>query len=207
MTGAMVALPRKDSSSERARTAVIANLAMMVEAANEQVWGAAWWWACAPGVPSSRAAAAAACCPGGEQSRSSCPETAPAARAPRACMRRSPGAAAGRLPPSTAQHLRLAARPPRWPQVLPAVYLFVGASLNATPSQLGTLTLCRALVQTMSSPLSGACRHPTGALPLTAAAAAALLQGRSAQSTVLGTALVLRQPPAPPAPPTHPHAS
>ncbi|GBF89652.1 MFS general substrate transporter [Raphidocelis subcapitata] len=40
-------------------------------------------------------------------------------------------------------------------QVLPAVYLFVGSSLSATPSQLGTLTLCRALVQTLSSPLSG----------------------------------------------------
>lgn len=33
------------------------------------------------------------------------------------------------------------------PQVLPAVYLFVGRSLNATPVQLGTLTLCRAMVQ------------------------------------------------------------
>lgn len=32
-------------------------------------------------------------------------------------------------------------------QVLPAVYLFVGRSLNATPVQLGTLTLCRAMVQ------------------------------------------------------------
>ena len=32
-------------------------------------------------------------------------------------------------------------------QVLPAVYYFVGRSLNATPAQLGTLTLCRALVQ------------------------------------------------------------
>jgi hypothetical protein len=40
-------------------------------------------------------------------------------------------------------------------QVLPAVYLFVGTSLSATPSQLGTLTLCRALVQTLASPLSG----------------------------------------------------
>jgi MFS family permease len=40
-------------------------------------------------------------------------------------------------------------------QMLPAVYLFVGTSLSATPSQLGTLTLCRALVQTLSSPLSG----------------------------------------------------
>ena len=40
-------------------------------------------------------------------------------------------------------------------QLLPAVYLFVGSSLRATPSQLGTLTLCRALVQTLASPLSG----------------------------------------------------
>eukprot|EP00878_Enallax_costatus_P019399 GHUV01020468.1.p1 GENE.GHUV01020468.1~~GHUV01020468.1.p1 ORF type:complete len:515 (+),score=144.64 GHUV01020468.1:258-1802(+) len=40
-------------------------------------------------------------------------------------------------------------------QVLPAVYLFVGKSLNATPVQLGTLTLCRAMVQTLASPLSG----------------------------------------------------
>ena len=32
-------------------------------------------------------------------------------------------------------------------QVLPAVYLFIMRSLKCTPSQLGTLTLCRALVQ------------------------------------------------------------
>ena len=32
-------------------------------------------------------------------------------------------------------------------QVLPAVYYFVGRSLSATPAQLGTLTLCRAMVQ------------------------------------------------------------
>ena len=32
-------------------------------------------------------------------------------------------------------------------QVLPAVYYFIGRSLKATPAQLGTLTLCRALVQ------------------------------------------------------------
>ncbi|KAL3153038.1 hypothetical protein ABBQ38_012062 [Trebouxia sp. C0009 RCD-2024] len=36
-------------------------------------------------------------------------------------------------------------------QVLPAVYYFIGRSLNATPAQLGTLTLCRALVQAMVS--------------------------------------------------------
>jgi hypothetical protein len=32
-------------------------------------------------------------------------------------------------------------------QVLPAVYKYIGVSLGATPTQLGTLTLCRALVQ------------------------------------------------------------
>lgn len=32
-------------------------------------------------------------------------------------------------------------------QVLPAVYFFIMRSLKCTPSQLGTLTLCRALVQ------------------------------------------------------------
>ena len=32
-------------------------------------------------------------------------------------------------------------------QVLPAVYYFIGRSLQATPAQLGTLTLCRAMVQ------------------------------------------------------------
>jgi len=41
-------------------------------------------------------------------------------------------------------------------QVLPAVYYFIGRSLNATPAQLGTLTLCRAMVQVC--PLSG-CLH------------------------------------------------
>ena len=40
-------------------------------------------------------------------------------------------------------------------QLLPAVYLFVAASFNATPEQLGYLTLCRALVQALSSPLGG----------------------------------------------------
>ena len=38
-------------------------------------------------------------------------------------------------------------------QVLPAVYLFIGKALHATPAQLGTLTLCRALVQV------GLCGH------------------------------------------------
>mmetsp|Transcript_16591 Transcript_16591/g.43015 ORF Transcript_16591/g.43015 Transcript_16591/m.43015 type:complete len:537 (+) Transcript_16591:330-1940(+) len=41
-------------------------------------------------------------------------------------------------------------------QILPALYFFVGLSLGATPSQLGTITLARALVQALTSPLSGA---------------------------------------------------
>jgi hypothetical protein len=32
-------------------------------------------------------------------------------------------------------------------QILPAVYKYIGSSLHATPTQLGTITLCRALVQ------------------------------------------------------------
>ena len=40
-------------------------------------------------------------------------------------------------------------------QILPALYNFVGQSFSASPSQLGTLTLCRALVQALSSPISG----------------------------------------------------
>mmetsp|Transcript_5450 Transcript_5450/g.15171 ORF Transcript_5450/g.15171 Transcript_5450/m.15171 type:complete len:500 (+) Transcript_5450:565-2064(+) len=40
-------------------------------------------------------------------------------------------------------------------QILPALYYFVGVSLGATPSQLGILTLARALVQAFTSPLSG----------------------------------------------------
>jgi len=40
-------------------------------------------------------------------------------------------------------------------QVLPATYLFLGRSLRASPSQLGLLTLSRAMVQTLASPLSG----------------------------------------------------
>ena len=38
---------------------------------------------------------------------------------------------------------------------LPAVYRFVGASFAASPSQLGYLTLSRALVQALASPLGG----------------------------------------------------
>jgi MFS family permease len=40
-------------------------------------------------------------------------------------------------------------------QVLPAVYKAIGHSLNASLSQLGALTTCRALVQTVASPVSG----------------------------------------------------
>lgn len=40
-------------------------------------------------------------------------------------------------------------------QLLPAVYLFVALSFQATPEQLGYLTLCRAMVQALSSPLGG----------------------------------------------------
>ena len=47
-------------------------------------------------------------------------------------------------------------------QILPAVYNAIGASFHATPSQLGILTLARALVQALASPLGGilgASRH------------------------------------------------
>jgi nitrate/nitrite transporter NarK len=40
-------------------------------------------------------------------------------------------------------------------QVLPAVYHFISLSFHCSPSELGTLTLCRAMVQALSSPLSG----------------------------------------------------
>ena len=45
-------------------------------------------------------------------------------------------------------------------QILPALYNSIGQSFNATPSQLGTLTLCRALVQALSSPLGGLSGEP-----------------------------------------------
>ncbi|KAL3131568.1 hypothetical protein ABBQ38_007869 [Trebouxia sp. C0009 RCD-2024] len=44
-------------------------------------------------------------------------------------------------------------------QILPALYNYVGQSFQASPSQLGTLTLCRALLQAISSPVSGLCGH------------------------------------------------
>ncbi len=37
--------------------------------------------------------------------------------------------------------------------LLRAAYKFIGQSLNATPAQLGSITLTRALVQALSSPL------------------------------------------------------
>jgi MFS family permease len=40
-------------------------------------------------------------------------------------------------------------------QILPALYSRVGASLKATPTQLGYITLARAFVQALSSPLAG----------------------------------------------------
>ena len=40
-------------------------------------------------------------------------------------------------------------------QILPAVYATIGASWHARPAQLGGLTLARALVQALASPLGG----------------------------------------------------
>lgn len=42
-------------------------------------------------------------------------------------------------------------------QILPALYAFVAQSFQASPSQLGALTLSRALLQAISSPVSGLC--------------------------------------------------
>ncbi|KAL4422801.1 hypothetical protein ABPG75_008998 [Micractinium tetrahymenae] len=44
-------------------------------------------------------------------------------------------------------------------QILPAVYAWVGASFNATPTQLGAITLGRAMMQALSSPLGGVAGH------------------------------------------------
>lgn len=59
-------------------------------------------------------------------------------------------------------HTLLAQHRPSAPtkQMLPAVYRFIGASWGATPTQLGYLTLCRALVQALSSPLGGIAGKP-----------------------------------------------
>ena len=40
-------------------------------------------------------------------------------------------------------------------QILPALYSKVGASFEATPTQLGKITLARAFMQALSSPLAG----------------------------------------------------
>ncbi len=40
-------------------------------------------------------------------------------------------------------------------QILPAVYNFIGRTFDATPSQLGALTLSRALMQAVTSPIGG----------------------------------------------------
>lgn len=60
-------------------------------------------------------------------------------------------------------------------QVLPAVYLFVGRSLNATPVQLGTLTLCRAMVQVRGL-------HMTCTLPAATHVFAAVVQQQHQQA-------------------------
>jgi hypothetical protein len=39
--------------------------------------------------------------------------------------------------------------------MVPAVYRFIGAAFDATPTQLGYITLSRALVQALSAPLGG----------------------------------------------------
>lgn len=43
--------------------------------------------------------------------------------------------------------------------LMPAVLLYVGCAFHATPTQLGTLTFCRALVQAAASPLGGLMGH------------------------------------------------
>ncbi|KAI3436365.1 hypothetical protein D9Q98_002418 [Chlorella vulgaris] len=44
-------------------------------------------------------------------------------------------------------------------QMVPAVYRFIGAAFDATPTQLGYITLSRALVQALSAPLGGIAGH------------------------------------------------
>lgn len=50
-------------------------------------------------------------------------------------------------------------------QMLPAVYRWLGASWGASPTQLGVITLCRALVQALSSPLGGIAGAPSVGWP------------------------------------------
>ena len=40
-------------------------------------------------------------------------------------------------------------------QILPALYSRVGASLHASPTELGYITLARAFVQALTSPVAG----------------------------------------------------
>eukprot|EP00884_Botryococcus_braunii_P012902 jgi/Botrbrau1/21612/Bobra.43_1s0016.1 len=44
-------------------------------------------------------------------------------------------------------------------QILPAVYAFIAKSWKATPTELGMLSLARALVQALSSPIGGVAGH------------------------------------------------
>lgn len=65
--------------------------------------------------------------------------------------------------------LHSAAPPPPCPrrcdeQILPAVYAWVGASFDATPTQLGAITLGRAMMQALSSPLGGVAGQSRGAV-------------------------------------------
>ncbi|KAK9841289.1 hypothetical protein WJX74_003225 [Apatococcus lobatus] len=54
-------------------------------------------------------------------------------------------------------------------QILPAVYRFIGVSFHASPSELGLLTLSRALVQALSSPIGGLAGHWYDRVNVTAA--------------------------------------
>ncbi|KAL3131696.1 hypothetical protein ABBQ38_007988 [Trebouxia sp. C0009 RCD-2024] len=54
-------------------------------------------------------------------------------------------------------------------QILPSLYNVIGLSFNATPSQLGSLTLCRALIQGLSSPIGGLAGHHYNRVGVTAA--------------------------------------
>jgi hypothetical protein len=49
--------------------------------------------------------------------------------------------------------------------VLPAVYLFIAQSLKASPSQLGLMTLCRALMQALASPIRHDFASPENRFP------------------------------------------
>lgn len=57
-------------------------------------------------------------------------------------------------------------------QLLPSLYAYVGRSLHASPTQLGTLTLARALVQALASPLAGVLGHYANRIHVLVAGAA-----------------------------------